>query len=544
MSAWARTCAHHWLPDLAAGELAATKLDCRGLGRSTPGQSSYRRFDLLSSVAAAGVALTRPAVGIVVTLILAFMCMGSCWYPLADQSRLLRWNHVRGRKNAPGRSLGRTSFVSCTGWVITPFHLYLAALLLVAYASVRLFAQSPQKAKTFLHVFIPLGIVLLLGTALGAIVTLPYVDAVLNSPRGSGTTSLVAGLSSKPIFGLESPLHYFTALLRPFANDILGVAAEFRGSQNYLEAPIPYCGLLCLVVLPQVFVGASRRHTIMIALLFAALLIPILFPWFRYLFWLFQGDYYRTYSLFSIFAVIILAMIVFSRYSEGKRLNLILLAITTLCLIAILYLPFYQNLVNPSLKVWATILLLAYPVLLTTGQIMNRQNMAALVLVGLTTIELITFDRITVLDRKIVTKDELTQRSGYNDETIEAVRDVYSADQAFFRMTKLRPSTPSDFPSLNDAMVFGYYGTTSYSSFNSVNYTNFLTVSGAIGSGSETQTRWATGLADSALLSAFACEKYVLVDDPTRFPTDPYYERIRPYGRERSIAIDSFFHSD
>jgi uncharacterized membrane protein YfhO len=266
--------------------------------------------------------------------------------------------------------------------------------------------------------------------------------------------------------------------------------------------------------------------------LFAALLIPTLLPWFRYLFWLFQGDYYRTYSLFSIFAVITLAMIVLSRYSEGQQLNLLLLATTSLALIAILNLPFYQALVNPMLKLWATILLLAYPILLTLGQILKHQNIAALLLVGLTIVELIMFDRITVLERKIVTKDELTQRVGYNDETIEAVRDVYADDQSFFRMTKLRPSTPSDFPSLNDAMVFGYYGTTSYSSFNSVNYTNFLTVTGAIHPGSETQTRWATGLADSALLSAFACEKYVLVDDPTRFPTDPYYERIRPYGKD------------
>ncbi len=54
------------------------------------------------------------------------------------------------------------------------------------------------------------------------------------------------------------------------------------------------------------------------------------------------------------------------------------------------------------------------------------------------------------------------------------------ADEKFYRITKLRPSGPSVWPSLNDAMVFGYYGTSSYSSFNNINYTNFLTAVDAI----------------------------------------------------------------
>ena len=37
------------------------------------------------------------------------------------------------------------------------------------------------------------------------------------------------------------------------------------------------------------------------------------FSWWRYFFWLFQGDYYRTYSLFCVLGVITLSMISFSR---------------------------------------------------------------------------------------------------------------------------------------------------------------------------------------------------------------------------------------
>ena len=105
-------------------------------------------------------------------------------------------------------------------------------------------------------------------------------------------------------------------------------------------------------------------------------------------------------------------------------------------------------------------------------------------------------------------------------------------EDSFFRLTKLRPSGLSDSTSLNDAMVFGYFGTSSYSSFNSVNYTNFLTAVDAIPPHSEANTRWTVGLADSAVLSAFACEKYLLVDDLSRFPESFQYKRIKDYGKD------------
>src|SRR5206468_3596737 len=83
----------------------------------------------------------------------------------------------------------------------------------------------------------------------------------------------------------------------------------------------------------------------------------------------------------------------------------------------------------------------------------------------------------------------------------------------FFRIRKTFGSGPGMRESLNDAMVFGYYGTSSYSSFNNLNYIKFLM---AVGSMSEsdlvTDTRWSYGLLEYRLLSTFACEKYVLTD--------------------------------
>jgi uncharacterized membrane protein YfhO len=476
-----------------------------------------------------------PLLGALLLSFSAYMCIGSCWYPFADEvvcfAAILLGTELALQQ---GRWLLLALAIALVG-MITPFHLYLCALLLVTYVPLRLFGQYGWQPRIIMPSCLRLAAVSALGVGLGAIVTLPYLHAILSSPRGSGTTSFVATLSSSAVWGFASSLHNITAALKPLANDILGTGSDFRGWQNYLEAPLTYCGLLCLLLLPQVLVGGTRRHRIIFALFFLAILSLTIFPWFRYLFWLFQGDYYRTYSLFCILGIITLSMMVFSRQIEGRPLSFWLLAPTTTVLVGALYLPFerWQALINPGLRSGVTIFLLAYGLFLTAGQLLKRQRLAAWLILGLAIIELIQFDQITVSDRTTVKKEELRSDLAYGDDVPSVLRDIRTSDDGkFFRLTKLRPSGPSVWPSLNDAMVFGYYGTSSYSSFNNINYTNFLTSLGIIPLHSETDTRWSVGLVNDPLLSLFACEKYVLVDDPLPFQRAVQYEFVKSYEKD------------
>ncbi len=513
-----------WLPK----ELIAPALIYQHLGKVLITGLFFFRFLQLR-----GLPAPAPLLGSLLLSFSAYMCMGSCWYPLADEvvcfaGILLATERALLR----GRWLMLALLVALVG-MINPFFLYLSAALLLFYVPSRLLDQHGWQPRIILRTSLTLAAVAALGASLGALITLPYLQAVLNSPRGSGTTSAVAALGFTPLFRLESARHYLTAALRPFANDMLGAGDDFHGWLNYLEAPLTYCGLFCLVIFPQAFVGTTRCRRIIYSLLLAGLLVPTVFPWFRYLFWLFQGDYYRTYSLFSILAIITLSVIAFARYIQDRRLNLWVLGATTLVLVGTLFLPIaeLQTLIRPDLRLAATILLVIFSLLLVAGKILKKETLAAYLILGLTALELIGFDQITVSDRITVTKEELKQRVGYNDETIEAVRDIKASDTSFFRITKLRPSILNSFFTHNDAMVFGYYSTSSYSSFNNVNYTNFLTAVGAISPNSENETRWSMGLTDSPLLSAFACEKYLLVDDPTAFQMDPNFESVRRYGK-------------
>jgi hypothetical protein len=471
------------------------------------------------------------------SLLLAFsgyMCLGSCWATPASEvvcfSALLL-----GIETALKRQLWlvlafAVGFIGLLG----SFHLYLCALFLLFYVPARLFGQYGWRPRFLLRVCLLLAATAVLGVALGAVFTIPNLYALLISPRGSGTTSYVGSLGSFPVFGFESSLHYSTAIARSFATDLLGTGDNFHGWMNYMEAPLTYCGLICLVILPQVFIGAPPRRRVIYALFILAVLFTTLFPWFRYLFWLFQGDYYRTHSLFAILGILTLSMRAFSRYLEGSPLNPWLLAGTVIALVAMLYSPFqsFQPNIDLYLRREAAILLVAYGALLISGQLLQRQTLAVWCIVALASIELGQFDWRTVSHRTTVTKTELKDRIGYNDETVDAMRYIKSADrEPFFRITKLYSSGQSRWASLNDGMVFGYYGTSSYNNFNSVHYTNFLTSVNVIRPNSEWDTRWSPGLIGHAILSIFACEKYLLTENPVPFQTAPQYEGLDHYGR-------------
>lgn len=472
----------------------------------------------------------------------AYMCMGSCWFTIADEVLCFTALLCAAQEALKRHRWGFLPVTVALVGLLGPFYLYLGALLLSFYVPAQLFVRYGWQPRLILRLCVLLAGVAFLGVGLAATVTVPYIYTILNSPRGSGATSWMTKLGSFPVFGFESRLHYITAALRFLANDLLGTGSNYRGWANYLEAPMTYCGLLPLLLFPQTFIAASRRQRIIYVLFLIGLLLPTIFPWFRYLFWLFQGDYYRAHSLFSAFGIITLGVIAFSRYVEGRSLNLWLLAGMTILLLSILYLPLreWQSVISVPIKQRVTLFLLLYGALLVIGKLIGRQDIVGWIIVVLVAVELLDFDRVTVLNRDIVRKQELRARAGFDEDTVQAVRDVKTSENAFFRLTKPGASMLTGSLSLNDPMVLGYYGTSCYSSFNSVNYTAFLTAIGAVPPNAELNTRWAIGLLDSAIWSTFACEKYALVSDRDYYRGILKYQLMKRYGKDYLFRNELF----
>jgi hypothetical protein len=462
----------------------------------------------------------------------SYMCTGSCWVISADE--IVGFTFLLfaiEEAISGGRWLYIPVAVALLG-VITVFHFYLSAVLLCLYVPTRLFEIHGWRPAVLYSACTRLAAFAFLGVGLAAVICFGSAQSVLNSPRGSGTIGNFTWGPTPSLFQLESPRYYVTATLRPFSTDMLGTGDDFRGWINYFEAPMTYCGLLCLLMVPQVFVGANRRQRILYGLFLSFVFVPVIFPWFRYLFWVFQGGYFRAFSLFSLLGIITLSMTAFWRYTERKLLNLWILGASLLLLLSVLYFPGHeiQTVISEQLKRTVAIFLILYAALLITGQIAKRQTIAGSIILFLAAIELIHFDRITV-NRPTVTKQELRERAGFNDETLDAVRDLKASDSSFFRITKTWSSGPATRVSYNDAMVFNYYGTMSYSSFNNLDYIKFLLAVDAISSVDiPTDAQWSLGLVGHPLLSIFACEKYIMTKNPLPFEGVEQFELVGRYG--------------
>lgn len=472
-----------------------------------------------------GLATASSMLGGILLSFSAYMCMGSCWYNQAQEAVGLTLSLFAAERAV---SKGQWSYlvlaIVLVG-MVSAFHLYLCALVLLFYVPARLIELHSWRPRPILRTSVLLAVLAALGAGVGAVVTLPNLYAMLHSPRGSGMVATTWPTPS--LFQFDSALHYVTALTRWFSNDLLGSGTDFRGWKNYFEAPANYCGLFPLLIFPQVFANAARRQRILYGGFLCLVILPVIFPWLRHLFWLFQGGYYRALSLFSVLGLLTLGMTAFSRFINQERLNLPLLGLTLVLLIGVLYLPVanLETLIDAGIRRSITAFLVLYATLLIAGQMLKQQARVAWLILGLAAVELFHLDRITISNHPIVTKSELNQPVGYNDQTINAIRDIKTRDSSFFRLTKVWSSSPAFDSSLNDAMVFGYYGTSSYSSFNSLNYVKFLMAVDAIsGADVASKTQWSQGLDEHRLLATFACEKYILTRNPIPFETADYYE--------------------
>src|SRR2546423_2972154 len=370
----------------------------------------------------------------------AYANMGSCWYPLVDEvigyaAVLLGVEKALQR----GRLLILALAVALVG-MINPFHLYLCALLLLCYVPARLVVQFGWQPRLVLQKAFPLAMTAFLGAGMGAVITLPYLNVILNSPRGAAATNSASTLGSASVFALASAQHYITAALRAYSNDLMGAGGAFKGWSNYLEAPLSYCGLFCLLMAPQAFLRQTRRTRVILMLFLVFVVVPTILPWFRHLFWLFKGEYYRTYSLFSVLGILTLSVLALGRYLERRFLNVWLLAITVVVLVAVLYLPFemLRATIDVQLRSFIVFCLLLYAVILLGGRIVNKPGLAGGLILAVAAMEVRQFAHITAANRETGHKEDLFHGIAAPREPIEMLHDMRGQISAFLRITTLR----------------------------------------------------------------------------------------------------------
>lgn len=401
-------------------------------------------------------------------------------------------------------------------WLSTNvFTLYIYVVFLLIYVTFRYFSEKENKFKQFVFLLGKMAVLGIVGLLMNFPNFLKSFLKLYNSPRVSGNVSYSSALSEGKEIVEQTGLGA-TTILRFFSSDILGTGSNFEGWSNYLEAPLFYIGLLVLLLFPQVFIHLNKRKKLTFAVFLGFWGITLLFPYIRYAFLAFTGDYFRYgFDFFIPFTLLFFAIYALNEFDKTLKINLPLLGATFLVLVVALFFP-YSSVpsfaIDGKIQVIILFLLLAYSAILFLMSKPKYKYFAQIGLLLMVVGELSYLSFKSYADRVPVTKKEFIKNAGgYKDGTIKAVEYIKSIENsAFYRIEKDYQSGNAVHGSLNDAKAQGYYGTASYSSFNQLNYVRFLEETCVIQKGDETATRWISGFKGYPLLQTFGNVKYHL----------------------------------
>lgn len=418
----------------------------------------------------------------------------------------------------------RWYFLPIAYMMLNSYEYWFGSMFFAIYGLVRFFQVQEKFSIASLAKF---GGTVILLAAIGMALSYPKLkyqfEKLSTSPRGQTTLNsekitgsapeLEKGLKSFPVFGMEESVHYQSALLRTFDPDLLGSGSEFSGWRNYLEAPVFSGSLLFLLVFPLVFFLKDRRSKITIGSLMAIWLIIVLFPFFRYAFCFFAGDYYRQGIDFFITASLVFSgAFVLNKLVQGSSLKWYHTVGATVLMLALLNMPFdTEAKVNKDVKLQVAAYLVVYGALVTAMTVKRLRYISLVLLVVVVPIELFARGKRFLDSREALSAEYFVGKKGYNDYSVEAIQFIKDRDSSFYRVEKNFGSSPSIHSSINDAQAQHFFGTQSYASFNNIYYIRFLARVGIIDPANEIQTRWAPGIRNQPLLHGPFGVKYTLM---------------------------------
>ena len=393
-----------------------------------------------------------------------------------------------------------------------PFNLFLIGEFSIIYVIAWFCLQEESKLKTYLLTIANLVGCGILGLMMGAVMFGANIYVMINSPRVTGGSSYVGTLTKDPILKIVDSLQAGTIVSRFFGNNLLGVGNNYKGWNNYMEAPSLYLGLFCLLLFPQLFFFLNKKLR-KIALAIAGIIFFILvFPFFRYAFWGFTGDYYRSLSLFIGITMLLATLYVITNLEKGKKLNLYVLGGTYVFwfgLLMVNYTTDWANFVVSGERVKVLFIFTLLAGLLLTYNFWAKRFIKYLIL-ALTFVETVGVAYTTINKRDTIGASEWKEKSGFNDYSVDAVGLLKNQDKSFYRIEKDYSSGTAIHVSTNDPMVQGYNGTTVYTAFNHKNQVTFMAELGMINLKNEFETRWLTGLRNRPFLLGHLGVKYVL----------------------------------
>ncbi len=392
-------------------------------------------------------------------------------------------------------------------------------IFLVIYAGARFFGENFGKFTDFVKLMFKTAGLAIIGVLMNAPAAISNFLKMYFTPRVAGDATQMSNLINNPE-NIDAYLRNVTTVLRFFSNEILGTGSQFNGWYNYLEAPIFYIGIISLITAGMAFLFFNKKQKIFYGLLLIFWLAVAFVPQLRHTVNFFMGNYYKnTIDVFVPVTILFFAMFGLDKIQKSDEANPLVYVVITGILLILLHYPYFDfnnAIVNFNIKIGITIFIVFYAIALYLLVIAENKNYLKSLILIMVIFELIFTANPTFSNREKYTKYEIIDNyAGYNDGTIDAINFIKQQDSTlFFRVEKDYSSGNAEHASLNDAKVQGYFGTTSYSSFNQLNYIEFLEAVGMIEKGNESQSRWCKGVRGVPLLMTFTNVKYFLTTNP------------------------------
>ncbi len=455
--------------------------------------------------------------------------------------------------------------ISMTFRAFNPFYIYVFGTFLIVYSVLRVILEK-NDFKSALLFYAKSGLVLVLAFLINMPFLLQRITSIMHDPRVSGNLNKAEEMQQFSIFAGGGFIHNVTAILRFFSNDILGsgriqeqfingnrlLISDYKGYYNYYEAPMFYIGSISLILFPQFLSFEKRKGRILYGLFFLFWLLPVIFPYFRRAYFLFFGDYYRIFSFYLPFAVLLPALLGLEQLLTKNKINISLLWASAVLWLVLLFFPYFSDEylhqvglqsspIVKSVQLIAAFFILAYTLTISLqSKFPEKRNYIMAALALLVVFEPVYMANKTVNDRDTVSKTEFLSKKGYNDYSIEAVKYLQSVDSSFYRTEKDYASSGAVHGSLNDAKVQNYFGTTLYASHQNPYYIDFLQSTGIISPGNETAARWAPGVRSRALPALAVNVKYMLSKSENPYFKVFGYSPLKKFG-DVTVYKNDFF---
>lgn len=406
------------------------------------------------------------------------------------------------------------------------------AFFLIVYSFFRYVLENGWNWKGLIIFWLKIGGLSALGIMMASYFFGQTVMSMLGSARISGEASQVAQTTETPVFAFNSYIVNVTSILRTFATDMLGGAKDFKGYRNYLESPFYYVGLASLLLIPQAFYHAKKWRKALFGGLLAFWLMICIFPYFRFAYFLFVTDHFRSFCLHASLIFLFVSLYALNEIVKSGKVHLPTLGLSLVACLVLLNYPYFDDgRVNEGLQMAANVFLV-----LSAGSLfaisrprLKYIGLGALLLTLLA--ELAVFNHHITHDRDPLTKAEYKAGALYGDSSMEALKQLKEKDSGLYRIQKDFASSPAMHYSLNDAMVQGFFSTPTYQSINKQSYLDFLVAMEVMEAGSITRSKWVQGLRPRPLLQHFASVKYVLRQDSG--------SDITPHGFNRIGGVDN-----